>query len=345
MMTPDSELEAHRREWELDPGNKDLQRRYHTLLVRCPGIDSLPIFKSSQTPCPARMDHFLVHRILDRNASTQPLLVYNCQTHEMQILRFLSGAAFGREAGFDLNFFKQLNWHRLSELPNLLVPNDCFLKDSVVCYTVPYFYGQSLAAVIRRNELRWQQKLTILDAIASALEKVHQRKLLHQCLSADCVLIHDDEIRLFGFEKWDLELQRRSWATAVQATSAKIARSSPEQITGLKFDERSDIYQLGHIMYELLTGCQPYGEFQQQSTIQLVKAIAFESPKAPKIVNPALPEDASRICVKAMAIKPEHRYQSLTAFRVDLKRLMDGESILWPTKSWLLDRIHELMGF
>jgi serine/threonine-protein kinase len=97
---------------------------------------------------------------------------------------------------------------------------------------------------------------------------------------------------------------------------------SPEQALGRDVDERTDIYSLGAVMYEMLVGRKP---FHSSRTDQLLQQIAYKAPPAPHEINPEVPMVLSQIVVKAMSKRPEKRYQTAADMALDLKRYVSRE--------------------
>ncbi len=94
---------------------------------------------------------------------------------------------------------------------------------------------------------------------------------------------------------------------------------SPEQACGENADERSDIYSLGAVMYEMLAGRKP---FQASDTDKLLQMIALKTPPAPHEVNPEVPEALSQIAMRAMSKRPDKRYQHAHEMALDIKRYL-----------------------
>jgi serine/threonine-protein kinase len=94
---------------------------------------------------------------------------------------------------------------------------------------------------------------------------------------------------------------------------------SPEQAMGRNVDHRTDIYSLGAIMYEMLTGKRP---FRQAKTEELLDQIAYRAPAAPHEVDTTVPTELSQIVMRAMSKRPEKRYQCAEEFALDLKRYL-----------------------
>ncbi|HYD81097.1 MAG TPA: serine/threonine-protein kinase [Paucimonas sp.] len=97
---------------------------------------------------------------------------------------------------------------------------------------------------------------------------------------------------------------------------------SPEQALGRDVDHRTDLYSLGAVMYEMLTGKRP---FRNAKTEELLDQIAYKAPPAPHDLDPAVPHELSQIAMKAMSKKPEKRYQDAEELVLDLKRFLARE--------------------
>jgi serine/threonine-protein kinase len=167
------------------------------------------------------------------------------------------------------------------------------------------------------------ESLRIVREAAEALAYAHSRNMIHRDVKpANLMLDHDDRVVLtdFGIAKIVTGVQ----FTASGGMVGTPAYMAPEQGLGEAGDERSDLYSLGVILFQLVTGTLPYEADTPLATI--LKHLHEPTPSA-KSRNPLVPEPIDRIIAKAMAKDPEDRYQTASQFIADLDRARRGEPL------------------
>jgi serine/threonine protein kinase/DNA-binding winged helix-turn-helix (wHTH) protein/Tfp pilus assembly protein PilF len=193
-----------------------------------------------------------------------------------------------------------------------------------------YVEGETLKQRMARGPIPAAEALRIVSQVAEALEIAAERKIVHRDIKpSNIILTPKGRIKVtdFGVAQRlpeDGEMQDRTGVpTADFKTRGTLLYMSPEQLRGEEIDHRSDIFSLGTVLYEMLTGAHPFRTGSQSETIS---AILHESP-----VPMSLPvEDSSELLqhtVKKMLEKdPDDRYQSAHEVRSDFKRLMEMPS-------------------
>ncbi len=185
--------------------------------------------------------------------------------------------------------------------------------------------------------------------IAEAVEYAHRQGILHRDLKPSNVLIDaDDRVRITDFG-----LARRIDATSggsLTATGAIVgtpAYMAPEQAAGTAaIGPRSDVYALGAVLYELMTGRPP---FRGETALDTLVQVRTLEPVRPGLLNPRVPADLETICLKCLEKDPARRYESADALADDLGRFLDRRPILArpigrPRQAWRWCRRHPFLA-
>lgn len=174
-------------------------------------------------------------------------------------------------------------------------------------------------------KLSFHQKAELMDKVVLAVAFLHEHGVLHRDLKPDNVLVDLDlEPKLldFGLSIDAADPFRLSQPGDIAGTPHYL---SPEQTRGANIDQRSDVFALGVLLYELLTGHVP---FEGSTASELIERIRTQEPIVPARRNAAIPRDLQNICLKALEKDPRHRYLSARAMAEDLERFLAGESVL-----------------
>jgi serine/threonine-protein kinase len=191
-------------------------------------------------------------------------------------------------------------------------------------FVMEYVEGAPITHAAAR--LSFEQRAELVRKVALAVEFLHERGILHRDLKPGNILMGADlEPKLVDFGlALDLGAEQRlSRAGDVAGTPGYL---SPEQAAGLpQLDARSDVFSLGAVLYELLTGQPP---FQGGTARDLLRRIREEDPALPRRIDPAIPRDLQNICLKALEKEPARRYGSAREMADDLRRYLAGEAVL-----------------
>jgi serine/threonine protein kinase len=192
--------------------------------------------------------------------------------------------------------------------------------------------GKPFTEVMQRDDLSLQDKVGVLKEIALAVNHAHEEGILHRDLKPANVLV-DDSLSPFVM---DFGLAKAMGAdTGLSLTGEGLvvgtpAYMSPEQARGLKtVDGRTDVYSLGVILYEILSGRRP---FEGETAIEILMKASKERPESPSSVSRIAPDPAlnaviENICFKALEKDPARRYASAKALADDLDRWLKGERV------------------
>jgi serine/threonine protein kinase/formylglycine-generating enzyme required for sulfatase activity len=201
------------------------------------------------------------------------------------------------------------------EHPSLVQVYDVGRTDDNLCYVVSrYVEGRDLAARLRQERPPYTEVARIVAIVADALHYAHERDLVHRDVKPANILLGQDGkpcVTDFG-----LAIKEEDFGKGPKRAGTP-AYMSPEQARGEghRVDGRSDIFSLGVVMYELLTGRLP---FRSKKVDELLKEIARTDAKPPRQIEASIPRELERICLKAMSNRVRDRYTTAKDLAEDL---------------------------
>jgi len=203
------------------------------------------------------------------------------------------------------------------------------LETGELYYTMELLHGRDLSKVLKEEgALPWSRAGWIILQVVRAFAAIHDKGVVHRDLKpANCVLLDPkpgddpDFVKILDFGI--ANLQDKTQATALTGASDIIGSApymAPEQVEGKEVDARTDIYSLGIMMYELLTGKVP---FREQHIYKIMMQHLTEAPQPPRELVPEIPPEVEAIILRSIAKKPEDRYQSMAEIELDLSLFVE----------------------
>jgi serine/threonine-protein kinase len=244
------------------------------------------------------------------------VLVEDMVVNEEIILKFLH-ASLAADARLIKGFIRELRYARKITHENVIRIYDFLSIGGAYAISMEYFPSHTLSS--EALPLPIPRGLTIISDICKGMSVAHQADIVHRDLKPHNILLNEhDLVKIVDFglaagvSPTDSRLTQRS---ARMGTPAYMA---PEQVRGSAVDPRTDIYSLGIIMYELFTGTTPYvGHDPIEIALQHVQG----TPKPPSAHAPDLPPALEAVILKAMAMQPDDRFQSMDTLRETLAAL------------------------
>jgi serine/threonine protein phosphatase PrpC len=180
-----------------------------------------------------------------------------------------------------------------------------------------YLEGQTLDEVMQRTKpLPEADALRIVSRVCDALDYLHTHQVVHRDLKPQNIMLcNDGSLRIMDFGIAKAATSKRITFGGFSPTLGTPDYMAPEQVKGQRGDERTDIYSLGAILYEMITGRLP---FEGQNAYTVMNARLAGDPVAPRAHNPKIRPEVEEIVLHAMARNPGDRYESAAAFKADL---------------------------
>jgi eukaryotic-like serine/threonine-protein kinase len=215
---------------------------------------------------------------------------------------------------------------RLSH-PNVVAVFDSGADAGVHYLVMEYVPGESLVALLRRQgPLPPRRAAGLAAQVCAALAAAHAQGVIHRDVKPGNVLLAGDgRVRVadFGIAKAATD-HAGTGDGMVLGTAAYLP---PEQAQGGPADARSDLYALGCVLYELLTGAPPFGSKTDSLPMAILERQVRQPPEPPSARNPLVDHGLDAVVLTALAKRPEQRYQSAQALRDDLERLLSGPAL------------------
>ena len=179
--------------------------------------------------------------------------------------------------------------------------------------------GQTLRELMNTGRIPPERAIAITTAVLEALQYLHDNGVVHRALTPECIMVTDnDVIKLIDFGRASDALSRRLTYTNLADELGTVDYVSPEQVAGRKCDCRADIFSMGVILYEMLTGILP---FSGASPAELMKARLIRPPIPPRVAMPAISPHLQEVLYRALEKDPRNRYARAHEFGHDLMHL------------------------
>lgn len=210
--------------------------------------------------------------------------------------------------------------------PNIVPIHDVGVFKGRHFFTLEFIDGPSLRQIIKKERIPVNKAMHLMRDVCDAIHYAHENNIIHRDLKPANVMVDvhgKPQVMDFGLAK-NVEGESNTITGVIMGTPAYMP---PEQALGKisLIEPRSDVYSLGAVMYEMLTGNPP---FEGQSPMQIINDVVENDPISPRRFNPKLPRDAETICLVAMEKEVGRRYPSALAMKEDIERYLAGDPIM-----------------
>ncbi|MBP5363361.1 MAG: Stk1 family PASTA domain-containing Ser/Thr kinase [Ruminococcus sp.] len=201
--------------------------------------------------------------------------------------------------------------------PNIVKIYDMGFSDKLQYIVMEYIDGITLKEYIEEEKvLTWKDTVHFVIQILRALQHAHDKGIVHRDIKPQNIMMFSDgtiKVMDFGIAKF----AREEGKTATDQAIGSVHYISPEQASGSVTDAKSDIYSVGAMMYEMLTGKKP---FDSDNPVAIAVMHMHDIPERPRAINPDIPDGLEEVVLKAMEKAPEDRYQTTADMIADIEK-------------------------
>jgi eukaryotic-like serine/threonine-protein kinase len=222
--------------------------------------------------------------------------------------------------------------------PHICVLHDVGHQDGIDYLVMECVEGETLARRLEKGSLPLEQALKLGAQIADALDKAHRSGVVHRDLKPGNIMLTPSGAKLldFGLAKAVAPLTSLATFTAAKHEAPVTEQGtivgtfqymSPEQIEGKELDGRSDIFSLGAVLYEMVTGKRA---FEGKNQLSVASAILEREPAPISVTKPLTPPSLEHVIRRCLAKDPEHRWQTARDVALELNSVTQSEPVLQP---------------
>ena len=267
------------------------------------------------------------YRIVEELGSGGMGTVYKAEDTRLKrtvALKFLASDQF-RDKDAKARFLSEAQAAAALNHPNICGVYEIEEVEDRLFMVLPFLEGESLDKRIEQGPLPIPDLLNVSLQVAQALQEAHSKGIVHRDVKPGNVMVQQKG-QLLHCVLMDFGLARLSQGTRLTRAGSQLgtaAYMSPEQVEGTEVDQRSDIWSLGVLMYEMVAGQLP---FPADYELAQFYAILNESPEPPTALRTGVPKELERSIYKCMSKAPGERYQTCTELIVDIRAAQKAQS-------------------
>lgn len=278
------------------------------------------------------ISHYRIIKELGAGGMGEVYLAVDTRLGRQVALKFLP-ASFQYDPDRRTRFLAEARATSSLRSPHIAAIYDIGEHEGTMFIVMEYVEGEVLSSKLKRGPLAVREVIDVATQIADALAEAHALGIVHCDVKSSNLIVNErgfakmldfglakaDEL---GIQEADDRTRKVGEQTAIGVVSGTLSYMSPEQALGRAFDHRSDVFSLGVVIYEMLSGRLPFGG---DSTTEVIDKIIHSDPPAISRLNYAVPPELERITRKCLEKEPDRRYQSMREMLTDLRNLQRDE--------------------
>jgi serine/threonine-protein kinase len=263
---------------------------------------------------------YRIRKVAGQGASGTVFQVEHLVTKRVEALKVTS-ACLAAGDGQASPFQREIEVHASLNHAHIASVHNAFLHGSRMCLVMEWVEGESLSARIAAGSIPLSLAINITCQILSALDHAHRRQVIHRDIKPGNILLAANshaKLADFGLAKPEANLELSQPGVAL----GSVHYMAPEQVRGLqKADARADLYSVGIVLYELVTGRRP---FDGDDAFSVMKAHVEQPPVPPASLVRGLPAELNRIILRAMEKDPSRRFHTAAEFLGEMQAVDAG---------------------
>jgi class 3 adenylate cyclase/tetratricopeptide (TPR) repeat protein len=296
-----------------------LQRTTDLTRGRAAGKPAVPTPAPPALPPPTAFGRYQVRRALGAGGFGAVYLGHDTQLDRPVAIKVLRAGSHQPQAQGERALQEARRLARLRH-PGIVAVHDVGIHEGQVYIVSDYVDGPNLDRWLSDKRLTWPEAARIAAAVADALAHAHARLVVHRDIKPANILLTAERAPVLV--DFGLALDEAQAGGAEKGiVSGTPWYMSPEQVAGTahRIDGRTDIYSLGVVLYQMLTGRVP---FQSDRTMELLRQVTEDEPQPPRQLVGDIPPELERACLKALAKQQQERYTTAADFAADLRRVL-----------------------
>lgn len=272
-----------------------------------------------------QISHYKVVKRIGAGGMGEVYLAEDTKLKRHVAMKFLPHQ-FCADPQFKMRFLREAEATARLNHPNIVIIHDVGEFRERPYFAMEYLEGLTLRDLMQKEQLAPDRILELAVGICEGLQAAHDKQIIHRDIKPSNIVIDPygrPKILDFGLAA----LHGSEQLTRTGSTMGTIKYMSPEQVEGKSITGRSDLFSLGVVLYEMMTGRTPFERDNEASTLH---AILNDVPEPVARYRAGISEDLQRIITKLLARDPAHRYQTAGDVRADLSRLIAASNAICP---------------